>query len=72
MIDQCVGSHSLCLYVCVGVWMGVGGWEREREESLYPQGLSWACAGSYKKTGNKARILLCQKGLIPASAYMIK
>ena len=57
VIDQCVGSHSLFLYVFVGVWLGAGGWEREggRKESLCPLGLSWACAKSYKKTGNKAR-----------------
>lgn len=44
-------------YVCAGVWTGVGGWdgarerERRKEQSLCPQGLSWACAGSYKKPG---------------------
>jgi len=42
VIDQHVGSHSLCL--CVGICMGVGGWEREREgetkEIFCPQDLN--------------------------------
>lgn len=46
--------------------------ERETEERICPQGFSWACAGSYKKTGNKEWLLLWQEGLIPALAYVIK
>lgn len=47
-IDQRVGSHSLCLYVCVAVWMGVGGWlgkgDREGRECLttrFKLGVCW-------------------------------
>lgn len=75
VIDQRVGSHSLCLYVLVYGWVWVVGREgerkRETEERFCPQGLSWACAGSYKKTGNKEQLLLWQKWLIPTLAYMI-
>lgn len=49
--DQHVGSPSLCSYA--GSWMGVGVSAREMEEKFCPQSLSWACAVSYKKTGNK-------------------
>lgn len=65
-------AHTACICMCVGVWMGVGVWERETDERFCPQVLSWAWAGSYKKTGNEEWLLLWQKGLIPALAYMIK
>lgn len=56
VIDQHVGSHSLCLYVC---WCMYGcGCFRDREGERERAGgeilpTSWACATSYKKTGNK-------------------
>lgn len=31
----------------------------EKEQSLCPQGLSWACAGSYKKTGKIKNSYYC-------------
>lgn len=55
----CWLTHSLFVCVCMDGrgWLGEREGERERErkggkeESFYPQGLSWACAQSYKKTG---------------------
>lgn len=69
VIDQDPGSRCTCLYACSCMYAGCREVKKKKIESFCPQGLSWACAGSYIKTANEECSLLWPKGLIVTSLH---